>query len=97
MIKNGLLWAFRCAKPTIDALIGIDIQHRFPFVKAIGRANDDAILEFAAGAELRYDHWHDFTSKLVRKLTRRATQRRKGSDDPMFARATVGIANVGDD
>lgn len=60
IIKYGLLWAFRCAKPTIDALIGIDIQHRFPLVKAIGRANDNAILEFAAGAELRYDHWHDF-------------------------------------
>lgn len=60
IVEYGLLRAFRRAKPTVDALIGIDIQHRFPFVEAIGGTNDDAILEFATGAKLRYDHRHDF-------------------------------------
>lgn len=97
IIEYGLLRAFGRAKPTVDALIRIDIQHRFPFVKAIGRANNDAIFEFAAGTELSYDHRHDFNLNEFRFVTRRATRRRKGLDDPMIARATVGIANVGDD
>ena len=61
IIENGLLWTLRRAKPTVDALIGIDVQHRFSFVKAIGRANDDAVLKFAAGTQLRHHHRHDFT------------------------------------
>jgi hypothetical protein len=45
-------WAFRNASLTIDALFGMDVQHLFPLIKALDRANYNAIGVSAANARL---------------------------------------------
>jgi hypothetical protein len=60
-VKNCLDGAFRHARVTVNALNGIDVQHLLPFVKAIARADDDAIGVLAAGARLGHNIGH-FTS-----------------------------------
>ena len=57
-LENGLSWAFGNAGTTFDALIGVNEQHRFPFVKAVAGADDDALGVFAAKAGFRDNHCH---------------------------------------
>jgi hypothetical protein len=58
LVKDGLDWAFRHARLTIDALVGVDVEDFFPFVEALDRANHNAIGVFAAKARFANDVRH---------------------------------------
>lgn len=60
VVIDCLLRAFRCTQATIDALIGVDVEHELTFVKAVCRTDRNAVLCFAAMAKLGNDHWHIF-------------------------------------
>jgi hypothetical protein len=51
--------AFAAAGVAIDARVRIDEEHAFAFVKAVARADDDAIAVFAAETRLGHNvsHW----------------------------------------
>jgi hypothetical protein len=52
LLENGLDGAFWHASLAIDALIGMDVKHRFPLVKAFDGANDNTVSVPAAVAGL---------------------------------------------
>jgi hypothetical protein len=58
-MENGLNRALGNACLTIDALIGMDVEHLFPFVEALYGANNDAIGIAAAYARLGNNVSHD--------------------------------------
>src|SRR5262249_52605951 len=57
-MENRLDGAFRHARLAVDALFGVDVQHRLPLVKALHPAHDDAIRVFAIETRLSYDVSH---------------------------------------
>jgi hypothetical protein len=57
-MKNGFHGAFGDTSLAIDALVGVDVQHRFPFVKALDWAHDDAVRVSAPIAGLGNDMSH---------------------------------------
>ena len=44
----------------VDTMVRVNVEHLFPFVKAITRADDDAVRVLAAKAWFRNDISHDF-------------------------------------
>lgn len=57
-IENGFDRALRNAGFTVDAFIGMDVEHIGILIEAIGWANLQARLVFAAFAWLSHDHRH---------------------------------------
>jgi hypothetical protein len=57
-MENRLHGTFRDACFTVDALLGVDVQHLFTFVKALDWANDNAICISAADAGLSNNVGH---------------------------------------
>ena len=57
-IENGFDRALRNTGFTVNAFIGMDVDHISILIKAIGWANLQASLVFAAFARLSYDHRH---------------------------------------
>ena len=51
--------AFRDARFAVNALIGVDDEHRFPFVEALDRADDDAIGVLTVETRFGNDVSHD--------------------------------------
>jgi hypothetical protein len=59
-VKNRFDRAFRNARFAVNALIGMDVQHRVAFVKALDGTNHDAIGVSAAIARLGNYMCHKF-------------------------------------
>jgi hypothetical protein len=59
LMENGLDRALGDASLAIDALIGMDVEHLFPFVEALYGANNNAIGIAAAYARLGNNVSHD--------------------------------------
>jgi len=57
-VENGFDRALRNAGLTVDAFIGMNVDHFGILIKALTRANLQASLVFAAFARLSYDHRH---------------------------------------
>lgn len=57
-MKNRFHWTLGDASFTVDALLRMDVQHLFPFVKALDWANDDTICISAADAGLSNNVGH---------------------------------------
>src|SRR5262245_57949825 len=57
-VKNRFHWTLGNARLAVDALFGVDVQHRLPLIKALYRAHDDAIRVFAVETRLGYDVGH---------------------------------------
>jgi hypothetical protein len=57
---NRVDWAFRDASFAINALIGMNVQHRFAFVEALNRTYDHAVSVAAPVAGLGYNMSHLF-------------------------------------
>lgn len=59
LVENRFYRAFGNTRFTIDALLGMDVQHLLPFVKALDRANNYTIRVSAAYAWLGNNVRHD--------------------------------------
>jgi len=59
LVKNGVNGALRNAVSAVNASFGIDEDHRLSFVKAFGRANNDAVRVLAVKTGFCNNHRHE--------------------------------------
>src|SRR5258708_900053 len=57
-VEDGFDGTLGNARLTVNALLGVDVQHRLPLIEALYRAHDDAIRVFAIETRLGYDVSH---------------------------------------
>jgi len=67
---DGLGWAFGLANTAIYAFVGMNDEHVFALIKAVDRADFDAVCIFALDAIVRDDIGHE-TSPIWKKTIRR--------------------------